>query len=116
MFSCKSKKHWWSRQEDAEKCCNGYVRCLAIGSQPPGATSIQALAGTLCGREWVLESTLQATQRQPLVRQAESLLEMAGATVNSRRLKNIRLLVDRDLEAARWALDELIAELEIDEG
>ncbi len=29
-FVCKSEKHHWLNQSDADKCCNGYKRCLLV--------------------------------------------------------------------------------------
>lgn len=54
--------------------------------------------------------------RRSIANEAETLLELAGATVNSRRLKVLRNLIKRDLKAAMQTLDEMIAELEIDEA
>ncbi len=34
MPFCKSGKHYWTDLEDAQKCCNGYVRRLVIPKSP----------------------------------------------------------------------------------
>jgi hypothetical protein len=30
MPYCKTRKHFWTTQEDAEKCCNGFKRVLVF--------------------------------------------------------------------------------------
>ncbi len=30
MFECVSGRHVWMAAEDAARCCNGFVRCLAV--------------------------------------------------------------------------------------
>lgn len=55
MFKCKSNRHAWTRQEDAEKCCNGYKRCLAVGKPPADAENIRKEAGTPIGFYWLKE-------------------------------------------------------------
>jgi hypothetical protein len=32
MVKCKSGRHEWLFEEDAQKCCNGYRRVLVIGN------------------------------------------------------------------------------------
>ena len=60
------------------------------------------------------KDAIRPAQRKELTRQAESLLEAAGVVVNSRRLKDLRLLLKRDPKVAMSVLDQLIAELEVD--
>ena len=50
MFLCQSGKHWWTRDEDAEKCCNPrYIRVLSFGS----GDNTQMIDGQLIGRVWI---------------------------------------------------------------
>ena len=34
MVKCKSGLHEWIRQEDAQKCCNGYERVMILYPKP----------------------------------------------------------------------------------
>lgn len=54
MF-CKSGKHFWSRAEDASRCCNGYKRILVLGDIREAETvGHGALPGpTLYGFQWM---------------------------------------------------------------
>lgn len=49
MFKCASGKHVWTRQYDAEKCCNGYRRILV----PGGGDRQLIVSGVSAGFEWV---------------------------------------------------------------
>lgn len=49
MHKCKSGKHVWTTQADADKCCNGYVRVLVLG----GGANQQECGGVSCGRAWI---------------------------------------------------------------
>lgn len=38
MHFCKTKRHVWSKKEDAHKCCNGYKRMMVYGNDIPENT------------------------------------------------------------------------------
>jgi len=59
MFQCVSKKHWWTREEDAKKCCNGWLRILVLN----GGDNQQVVAGVIAGRAWVLQADLLEGER-----------------------------------------------------
>ena len=42
MHFCRSKRHVWKHQEDAQKCCNGFKRVVVWGDNiPDQAENIQ---------------------------------------------------------------------------
>ena len=70
MHLCKSGKHRWTNQDDAEKCCNGYRRVLVIG----GGTNQQPAGGVMCGRRWVPNSPPTSPVRLvPKVAQSDTI-------------------------------------------
>lgn len=44
MPHCKSGRHYWLNKDDAEKCCNGFRRCLDV--VPSGSST------TIYYRSW----------------------------------------------------------------
>lgn len=64
LFQCISGRHYWTRQDDAAKCCNGYTRILVIG----GGANQQDAGGIRCGRAWMsrndLDNDRQADNQQ----------------------------------------------------
>jgi hypothetical protein len=52
MYQCKSGNHTWTQKEDAEKCCNGYIRCLAVGNLPQEAKHIRSITFARTGFYW----------------------------------------------------------------
>jgi len=46
---CRSGKHVWTDQADAEHCCNGFLRILVIGA----GVNQQVDAGVTLGRAWM---------------------------------------------------------------
>lgn len=50
LFVCASGNHYWTRKEDADKCCNGYLRVLVIGG---GDNQQAVIPGLHVGRAWV---------------------------------------------------------------
>ena len=63
MYACKSGKHWWIDEADAQKCCNGWHRELRI-AQPgvplPVGASVTVAGATLVGYVWARDE--QRTQ------------------------------------------------------
>jgi hypothetical protein len=57
MYTCKNGRHTWFNQDDADKCCNGYARVLAIEQPgqplPADATNVVVDAPARYGRRWV---------------------------------------------------------------
>jgi hypothetical protein len=56
MYFCKSRNHVWSKKEDAEKCCNGYVRIPVFGKEiPADAKNVQVdeKTGVRYAKVWV---------------------------------------------------------------
>ena len=54
MFPCTSGKHYWTHADDAQKCCNGYVRILVLG----GGENAQLIEGVVAGRAWVKQEAV----------------------------------------------------------
>lgn len=50
MHKCKTGKHYWLKKEDADKCCNGYVRVLTFNS---GNNQQRLVDGVNAGRAWM---------------------------------------------------------------
>lgn len=58
MFLCRTKKHVWRKQQDAEKCCNGYRRKLVFGDDIPSDHAevyVESETGMRFTRIWVEE-------------------------------------------------------------
>ncbi|MBN1137675.1 MAG: hypothetical protein JXM73_13900 [Anaerolineae bacterium] len=101
---------WWKSDEDGET--------TYYFGPDAGASRIADALAQIRDQHLAItkdQDAITRAQRLALARQAESLLELAGATVNSRCLKNVRLLMDRHAQAAKGALDDIIHELQIDE-
>lgn len=62
MHQCKSGQHWWTRQSDADKCCNGWHRELCVAqvtlgeTLPADATGVRYESGAMIGRVWVQDT------------------------------------------------------------
>lgn len=100
------------KSDDTEESCQYF-------GPHAGSHRVEGALDTIHGRILAISGDRNAItpqQRHSIAGQAETLLELAGATLNSRCLKNIRLLADRDAAAAASALDQLIRDLEIDEA
>ena len=55
---CKTRKHVWSKKQDARKCCNGYIRVPVFGNDiPDNADKIyeDETTGVRYARVWVKE-------------------------------------------------------------
>lgn len=65
MYQCKSGRHWWLREADSAKCCNGYVRVLVlqeVGQPLPGdVVNVASEGEVLYGRRWVKADSSQSS-------------------------------------------------------
>jgi len=66
---CKSGRHEWFNQADADKCCNGFLRILVLG----GGDNQQECAGVAVGRAWMAIAAAEAMQ--PRVRKGKASTE-----------------------------------------
>lgn len=68
MYRCKSGKHWWTDETDAQKCCNGWTRTLVVlqpgEPAPEHLESLQVIDGALTGRAWVQDKETQRELEQ----------------------------------------------------
>jgi len=59
-MKCKSGKHEWLSQADADKCCNGYVRILVLG----GGDNQQVIGDVIAGRAWMPQPQASTEQTE----------------------------------------------------